>query len=142
MRRDYFTVDFRLESDDGIPAIQIAYDGPPGGLRDRLASTAESTLESSDIDVAFRHRVEDDSGVLSVTDRVTGEFVFEVDASVDRIEALVDVAQRRDGDGQYEVRLTDTDSKSLVYDKQTLLVYDHDGSLLRERSLIPGSVEL
>jgi len=99
-------------------------------------------LESSDIDVAFRHRVEDDSGVLSVTDRVTGEFVFEVDASVDRIEALVDVAQRRDGDGQYEVRLTDTDSKSLVYDKQTLLVYDHDGSLLRERSLIPGSVEL
>jgi len=29
-----------------------------------------------------------------------------------------------------------------VYDKGTLLVYDADGSLLRQRSLIPGGVEL
>lgn len=142
MRRDYFTVDIRNESVDGIPAIQIAYDGPPGGLRERLTSAGETTLESNELDVAFRHRADGDRGVLSVTDRVTGEFIFEVGAPVDAIGQLVEAAQRRDGDSQYEVRLTDSDGKSLVYDKQTLLVYDHDGELLRDRSLIPGSVEL
>jgi len=38
--------------------------------------------------------------------------------------------------------LTDSDGKSLVYEKEILLVYDEEGSLLRQRSLIPGSVEL
>jgi len=143
MRRDYFTVDMQHEHDnDGIPTIAIEYDGPAGGLRDRLESTAEATLESSEIDVAFRHQSDEDAGVLSLTDRLTGEFIFEVQTPVDAVERLVETAQHHDGDGEYRVRLTDNDGKSLVYEKQTLLVYDHDGSLLRQQSLIPGSVEL
>jgi len=35
------------------------------------------------------------------------------------------------------VRLVNADGASTVYDKGTLLVYDADGSLLRQRSLIP-----
>jgi len=143
MRRDYFQTDIRPEPDDnGIPTIAITYQGPSGGLRDRLSETAETTLDSSELDVAFRHQAGGDAGVLSLTDRMTGEFIFEVSAPVDEVDALVEAAQRHDGDGVYEVRLTDSDGKSLVYEKETLLVYDEEGSLLRQRSLIPGSVEL
>ncbi len=136
MRRDYFTVDFRHEPTEGIPTLSIDYDGPTGELRDRLASTGES----DELDVAFRYQADADTGVLSLTDRMTGEFVFEVTAPVERVNGLVNAAE--DGDGEYEVRVTDGDGKSLVYEKQALLVYDADGNLLRQRSLIPGSVEL
>jgi nitrogen fixation protein FixH len=143
MRRDYFTIDIRPEpGDDGIPTVAIEYTGPPGGLRDRLTETAEATLESSELDVAFRHQADSETGVLSLTDRLTGEFIFEVAASVSEVDALVDAAQHHDGDGEYEIRLTDSDGKSLVYEKAVLLVYDEEGELLRQRSLIPGSVEL
>ena len=72
MRRDYFTIDIRPEpGDDGIPSIAIEYTGPAGGLRDRLTETAEATLDSSELDVAFRHQAETDGGVLSLTDRMT-----------------------------------------------------------------------
>jgi hypothetical protein len=136
MRRDYFTVDFRHDPEDGIPTLSIAYDGPSGELRDRLASAGDS----EELDVAYRYQSDADTGVLSLTDRLTGEFVFEVTAPVERVHGLVNAAEN--GDGEYEVRVTDGDGKSLVYEKQALLVYDHDGSLLRQRSLIPGSVEL
>jgi hypothetical protein len=141
MRRDYFTVDIRRDPDDTVPTMAIDYDGPSGGLRQRLTTTAETTLESSELDVAFRHQREDD-GVLSLTDRMTGEFIFEVSVPIDAVDSLVEAAGRREGDGTYEVRLTDGEGKSLVYEKATLLVYDSDGELLRNRSLIPGSVEL
>lgn len=143
MRRDYFTIEMRPEPDDGgIPTVAIAYEGPSGGLRDRLTEAAESTLESAVLDVAFRHQAEQDTGVLSLTDRLTGEFILEVAASVSEVDALVEAAQRHDGDGEYEVRLTDSDGESLVYEKEVLLVYDDEGGLLRKRSLIPSSVEL
>ena len=143
MRRDYFTIDIRPEpDDDGNPTIAIEYTGPSGGLRDRLTETAAASLDASELDVAFRHQADSDGGVLSLTDRMTGEFVFEVAAPVGAVDALVSAAQRHDGDGEYEVCLTDSGGKSLVYEKAVLLVYDEDGNLLRQRSLVPGSVEL
>ncbi|WP_135302691.1 DUF5793 family protein [Haloarcula amylovorans] len=142
MRRDYFTVDVQSDPDDGTPTISIDYDGPAGVLRERLTTGTEGTLDAGEIDVVFRRQADSDSGVLSLTNRLTGEFVLEVSADTDDMTALVTTAEGREDDGQYEVRLTDSDGKSLVYEKRTLLVYDHDGSLLRQRSLIPGGVEL
>lgn len=143
MRRDYFTVDVQHDpDDDGTPTVSIDYDGPDGALRERLTTATGGTLDASEIDVAFRRQADSDSGVLSLTNRLTGEFVLEVEAASDDLAALVAAAERHDGDGTYEVRLTDSDGKSLVYEMSTLLVYDHDGDLLRQRSLIPGGVEL
>ncbi|WP_276271645.1 DUF5793 family protein [Haloarcula litorea] len=143
MRRDYFTIDVQHDPDDeGTPTVSIDYDGPDSALRERLTTATGGTLDASEVDVAFRRQADSDAGVLSLTNRLTGEFVLEVEAATDDLAALVDAAERREGDGSYEVRLTDGDGKSLVYEKSTLLVYDHDGDLLRQRSLIPGGVEL
>ncbi|MFC7250571.1 DUF5793 family protein [Halomicroarcula sp. GCM10025324] len=141
MRRDYFTVDVHSEpADEGTPTISIEYTGPSGGLRERLAAES-GTLDADDIDVTLRHQPSDEDGVLSLSNRLTGEYILEATVPTAAILKLVTAAEDRD-DGQYEVRLTDADGKSLVYEKQTLLVYDHDGSLRRSQSLIPGGVQL
>ena len=140
MRRDYLTVDIRHGG--GVPTLEIEYDGPPGELRESLTTAAGAAVDAADLDVAFRHQPNGDGGVLSLTDRLTGEFVFEVAVPVSAVDDLVEAAGRHDGDGEYRLRLSDDDGDSHVFRKRTLLVYDHDGELLRGRSLIPGSVEL
>jgi hypothetical protein len=140
MRRDYFTVEVQTDpADEGTPTIAIGYSGPSGALRERL-TTADGTLDASEVDVSFRRQPEEDDGVLSLSTRLTGEYILEAMAPTDVILELVATAET--ADGTYEVRLTDGEGKSLVYEKDTLLVYDHDGSLLRQQSLIPGGVEL
>ncbi|MFC7077599.1 DUF5793 family protein [Haloarcula halophila] len=140
MRRDYFTVDIESESPDGTPTVRIDYDGPDGELRERLTTGAD-VLDASEIDVTFRRQPDASTGVLSLTNRLTGEYVLEANATTELVDSLIEAAEDRE-DGHYEVRLTDSTGKSRVYEKRTLLVYDHDGSLLRQRSLIPGGVEL
>lgn len=144
MRRDYFEVDMRNvdENEREPPVVTVTFDGPDGLLADRLV-TADGTLDADEIDVTFRRTETDDVGVLSVSNRITGEFVLEANADVETVRALVDAARSRaDGEPRYRVRVTDADGKSTVYDKETLLVYDREGSLRRGESLIPGGVEL
>jgi hypothetical protein len=143
MRRDHFTVEVQPDPiDEGAPTIAIGYSGPSGALRERL-TTADGTLDADEVDVSFRRQPEEEDGVLSLSTRLTGEYILEAMAPAEAILELVSSAETDvDADGTYEVRLTDGDGKSLVYEKDTLLVYDHDGSLLRQQSLIPGGVEL
>lgn len=148
MRRDYFDADVRnVDDEQGVPVVAITFDGPSGVLSERLL-TEDGSLDASEIDVTYRHKTAADedgaSGVLSVANRLTGEFVLEANADPETVDALVCAAKAADGDGKtrYRVRLTDGEGKSRVYDKETLLVYDADGSLLRKRSLIPSGVEL
>jgi len=78
---------------------------------------------------------------------MTGEFVLEVNASGEDILALVDAARSvgetaTDSSGCYRVLLNCDGEVAYETDKRTLLVYDDDGSLLRQHSLIPSGVEL
>jgi VCBS repeat-containing protein len=141
MRRDYFTVDIQASAtDNDDPRIAIVYDGPTGALRERLNKVDGGTLDGEEIDVTFRRQPESD-GVLSLTNRLTGEYVFEATAPTADIDALVSAADAQE-DPQFTVRLTDGEDESRTYEMRTLLVYDPDGSLLRGQSLIPGGVEL
>jgi hypothetical protein len=145
MRRDYFDIDVSGIEDPsaGGPVVAITYDGPDGLLSDRL-SNDDGTLDAGELDVTYRTKTDDGddgTGVLSIGNRLTGEYVLEVNVRPDVIQSLVGAAS--DGeDTTYRLRLTDGDGKSTVYDKEILLVYDETGSLSRGRSLIPGGVEL
>lgn len=144
MRRDYFEVECNgVDEPSNRPVISIRYDGPEGMLTDRL-TTDDGTLDASDLDVTYRLTAGGDTGptgVLSITDRLTGDFVLETNVEPDAIESLVGAASDAD-EPSYRLRLTDSAGKSTVYDKELLLVYDEDGSLRRADSLIPGGVEL
>jgi hypothetical protein len=148
MRRDYFDANVRNVADDhDRPVVTIEFDGPDGLLTERLGSE-DGTLDSSEIDVTYRltdaDEDDDASGVLSIADRLTGDFVLEANLEPDAVFELVEAGKAfsAEHDDSYRLRLVDGGGDATVYDKDTLLVYDADGSLLRQRSLIPGGVEL
>jgi hypothetical protein len=158
MRRDYFEltvehVDWvETGGDPEQPTVRIDFHGPEGLLRDRLTGPDGEQLAAAETDVSFRlHEGEGDdgerSGVVAVTNRVTGEFVLELNEAADDVLRFIRAAREYgrdadDGDGRYRVRVTVEGEPLAAYDKRTLLVYDAEGNLLRSESLIPSGVEL
>ncbi len=157
MRRDYFELEVTnvdWTSDDETPAqptLYIDFHGPDDLLRERLTGRDGELLAAEETDVAFRlHDPVDDAegeGVLGVSNRVTGDFVLELNqetADVMRfIRATREYGQVADADdGRYRVVVAIGDDPVVEYEKRTFLVYDADGDLLRGRSLIPSGVEL
>ncbi|PSQ43950.1 hypothetical protein BRD17_05150 [Halobacteriales archaeon SW_7_68_16] len=155
MRRDYFTldatgVDWVDEGDDPErPTVTIDFDGPTGTLDGRLSRGGEY-LDGDEIDVTFRLKddidTDDGRGVVSVTDRVTGEFVLEINEEAEDVLRFVRAARRygeaANDDTRYRVIVAIDGEKAVTYDKSTFLVYDPAGQLLRKHSLIPSGVEL
>lgn len=158
MRRDYFelTVEHvgwvEAGGDPEQPTVRIDFHGPEGLLENRLTSPGGDLLSAAETDVSFRFRDEspDDesaTGVVAVTDRITGEFVLELNEAADDVLRFIRAAREYgrdadDGDGRYRVRITVEGESLTTYDKRTFLVYDAEGNLLRSESLIPSGVEL
>jgi len=157
MRRDYFSLDVSnvdwVEDGDGPaqPTISIDFEGPATSLTERLGDAEGGTLEASETDVAFRLQGaledEDPTGVISLTNRITGDFILELNERADLVFQLIRAARRYgentpDVDGHYRVALHIDGELILEHEKSTFLVYNEDGNLMRKHSLIPGGVEL
>jgi hypothetical protein len=152
MRRDYFTLDVRnLGGDDAeAPVVRIDFDGPAEQLRDRLTGEDEGFLPADRIDIAYRLHGpvegEGTDGVVAVANRVTGEFVLELNADADDVLRFIDAARdfgkATDEGFRYRAELLIDGEPLTEYAKSTFLVYDVDGELLRGHSLIPSGVEL
>ena len=152
MRRDYVTLDLSNADQDGdhLPTAVLTYEGPTDLLEERLTDAVSDPLDSESIHVAFRLQstadANDASGVFSLTNRVTGGFVVEVNAEAETVQTLVDAARREDdpddAEGCYRILVRRDDETVASYEKRTLLVYDGEGSLLRQHSLIHSGVEL
>jgi hypothetical protein len=150
MRRDHVTLNVRdVDTESNrVPTMTVTVDEPTDHLEDRLIPTDGKQLDADDIDAVFRLQtpVDDEAacGVFSLSNRITGEFVLEVNADADAILDLVDVARTEDanGEGHYRIVVRQDGSELAGYEKRALLVYDEAGNLLRGRSLIPSGVEL
>ncbi|WP_435100442.1 DUF5793 family protein [Halorubrum sp. N11] len=153
MRRDYFELTVEGVDTDadqpGRPLVRIDFRGPDGLLRDRLSGTDGGLLEADDIDVAFRLReplstADDSEGVVGVTNRYTGDFVLELNETATDVLPFIRAARDSAGDedAHYRVEIEVDGERLVTYDKHTFLVYDHEGNLLRNESLIPSGVEL
>ncbi len=157
MRRDHF--DLSVEGVDDVdsgtaPLVRIDFHGPEGLLRERLSNAEGELLTAAETDVAFRLRepLPDDGrepdveGVVGVTNRFTGDFILELNETADDVFAFIRAARRHgdagDGDARYRVEIDVGGERLVSYEKGTFLVYDHEGNLLRGRSLIPSGVEL
>ncbi len=149
MRRDYFTLEATgVQSEESDqPTLQIAYAGPIEELESQLRR-GETQLGADEIDIAYRFQdsleADEPKGVLAIADRVTGEYVLELNADANAVFSITDaVADGEDGETSYRVVIERGDDDEITtYEKSTLLIYDHDGELLRERSLIPSGVEI
>lgn len=172
MRRDYFELEVEnmewVESGDEPrkPHVHIDFHGPAEELRERFAGRGGDLLTAEETDVAFRLQGTPDgdddaadadaeaeteaeteaTGVVGVTNRLTGDFVLELNEDADDVLRFIGAAREyghhANGDGQYRVEI-DVDGERLVaYEKETFLVYDAEGNLLRHDSLIPSGVEL
>lgn len=152
MRRDYVTLDVRHGDGEGnqLPTAVLAVDEPTDILEERLAGGGDAGLAAEQLDVAFRLQTavdaDDATGVFSLSNRVTGAFILEANTDTATVLDLVGTARNLDdpdGDGaSYRVVLRQDDREVAVYEKRTLLVYDREGNLLRQHSLIPSGVEL
>ncbi|QLC34698.1 hypothetical protein EFA46_009605 [Halarchaeum sp. CBA1220] len=157
MRREDFTLDVTVEDSDDTnarpPTVTIDFDGSRTDLEERLLGPDGEYLSAEETDVTLRLRGDPDdpdaTGVVSVTDRVTGSLLLELDEDAADVLDFVDAAraygEREDGDdvnGSYRVVVSVDGERVLTYEKETFLVYSADGDLLRGRSLIPGGVEL
>lgn len=153
MRRDQFTM--TVQSPDGRPpTLDIVYDGPVEELHEQLRADSDP-LTADELDAAFRRlagsREGDDTGrtdsttdtegVFSLTHRVTGAYLLEVNVDDDDIQKAVSAARDTD-DARYRIRLHTGENNSSVYEMSALFVYNSGGELLRQRSLIPSGVEL
>ncbi|WP_049925162.1 DUF5793 family protein [Halopiger goleimassiliensis] len=158
MRREHFTLVVDnvgwVETDDEPrkPSVSIEFTGPSTMLRERLTGPDGEVLDAGETDVALRLQDPLDdatAGVVSVTNRITGEFILELNEDADDVLQFISAARgygerTSDDEGRYEVEITleDEPEPFVTYDKRTFLVYDEDGSLLRQHSLIPSGVEL
>ncbi|MFC7045530.1 DUF5793 family protein [Halobacteriaceae archaeon GCM10025711] len=156
MRREDFTLEVRdidwVEDGDEPrrPTVTIDFQGPADELQKRLMGPAGEVLDAEETDVAYRLHAEsvdgDASGVVGVTNRITGDFILELNVDADDVLTFIRAARRygkhADGDGQYRVCIRIDGDEFVTYDKETFLVYNHAGELLRGDSLIPSGVEL
>jgi hypothetical protein len=149
MRRDYVTLAIsQPDGADGLPTVVLTVDEPTDDVVERLRTAEGDRFDGERLDAAFRLQTpvdaDDASGVFSLSDRLTGEFVLEVNAPAEGILDLVDVARSADGDdeGCYRIVVRTDEDRLATYEKRMLLVYDGEGDLLRGHSLIPSGVEL
>lgn len=156
MRREHFTLDVtdvdwvEADGDPRKPSVTIDFTGSGPDLRERLTGPDGELLDADETDVALRLQGAvgaDAEGVVSVTDRLTGDFVLELNVDADDVLRFIKAARRygedaTDSGGEYEVTIRLEGDELITYEKQTFLVYDDEGSLLRQHSLIPGGVEL
>lgn len=144
MRRDHFSLEIQDVDAPGRPAIHVAFDGPSERLVELLTDDAGASLDPEEVDVAYRLR-DHESGVLGVTNRVTGEFILETNAATADVFEFIQAAREcaePDGERCYHLTVSVDDEPILAVDKGILLVYGPDGDLRRSDSLIPSGVEL
>jgi hypothetical protein len=152
MRRDYFQLAVHnVETAGEKPTVVIDFTGPSDLLRERLKGLDGELLEASETDVAYRLQSplgeSEPTGVVSLTNRATGEFILELNEAADDVLRFIRSAREYgksagDDDGRYRIKITIDGDTVADYSKSTFLVYDADGSLLRSKSLIPSGVEL
>jgi hypothetical protein len=155
MRREYF--DLHVSNTDWVsaegeprePTVVIDFDGPSEVLESRLAGTDDTLVDADETDVNYRFHADgpEGRGVLSITNRITGDFVLELNADSDTVLDFIRAARAygesaEEDEGRYRVTIRLDGDEILTHENSTFLVYNHEGNLVRQHSLIPGGVEL
>lgn len=131
------------------PAITIPINISSDELEPHLYGGDEKPLTNTEIDVTYRYQTSEDkiqgAGVLAVTDNITGEFIVEANAHPALIEEVVERSKEyahTTGGDAFRIRLSCNDGTTHEYAKDVLLVFNREGTLLRDKSLIPNNIHI
>lgn len=129
------------------PTVIIPVSIPSDAFEEHLRRGDDELLPADDIDVTFRYQTQTETmpgtGVLAVTDNVTGEFIVEANTNPALIDEIVETSKayaHTTDDEPFKIRLSCNDRGSYEFIQNLLLVFDRDGDLLRDKSLIPNDV--
>lgn len=156
MRREEFSLETRhVDPDPGaptapLPTLRLDYDGSVAELRAAFEGADGQPLSEADIDLALRltsaFEEPDPDGVLAVTNRLTGDFICELNVRAKELFEFLAAAKRRgsavEGSPKYRVQFFATGSPVRTVELDTLLVYTEAGDLRESESLLPSEVEL
>lgn len=137
---------------DGVtltPVLHLRFSGHSNELMAQLPNTGTGNEYPEDIDVAFQLQAPPDdsdaSGDLTVSDRLTGEYIIEFEVAAKRVfEFVRSVHEYADVTGNevsYIVSLDAEDGTAMEFQNQVLIVRTTDGELYRTLSLIPTWVD-
>lgn len=138
------------DAEPSKPTVSIDFTGPEPYLEKRLVDADGSDLTSTQTDASYRLQEplsKEATGVLSLTNRITGDFILELNEPASTVLRFIRAARgyreaTKSDEGRYEIVVNIDGTECLRLDKRTLLVYDNEGNLLRQHSLIPSGVEL
>lgn len=157
MERTEFTVEVSHTEGDETdpdpqaeqPTLHIQFDGSTAKLRELLSERLREGMDATEIDISYRSSQRTDhpnAGVLTLSDRVTGAPILEVEAAPDLIASVVQTvranAEHSGGDARYQLEIGTDATILTTFERELLLVYDADGTLRRRVSLIPSGVEI
>ncbi len=155
MRRQAFTVAMRhVEPGQGaktapLPTLRLRYDGAGSDLRSALEGANGTHLSETDIDVSLRLKgafEERPDGVLSVSERLTGDFVCECNVDARDVFEFLSATKRRaatvDGPAKYRIQFVAEGTPIRTYEMDTFLVYTQSGTLQESESLLPNGAQL
>ena len=126
-----------------VPALVVIFEGRSLACIDRLREFSVDESLPEQLDVLFRVNLEDPDipGVLGIGNRLTGDYLLEIEVDRTRIFRFVDVVHRyadETGRGvQYDLWISSGDGLVMDYALQVLQVYSYDGDIIRNRSILP-----
>ena len=132
------------------PCLRLHITLSSDDLAERFQPGDGSTYRPSDLDLYFRDRSSSraavEGGILTVSDRLTGDLLLEAVVNASVIERFVSAvrqyAARTGNDRKYTVELQCEGTIATSFEKQIFIVYNAENELLRERSVIPAHIEL
>lgn len=140
MHREDFTVRAR-SGDRGRPVIAIEYDGPAGRLAGALAEVNEGPIGPDDLEVSVRPApATKGGGVLAIAGAATGGYFLETPVDLHAVTGVTRAARDREVE-TVAVVLQPIDGDPIEFDTRTILIYDDDGEIRHDRSLVPGGVQ-
>jgi len=155
MERSQFTVctstseSSTNDSGPDQPTLCLEFDGTADRLHEHLSSRLRNDLSGDEVDVSFRAVAtpdQTDSGVVTLSDRITGAYILESKTPTETVTEFVQDVRTYAGhsgqDPRYTVQIRAEEKTITAFEQELLLVYDSDGTLRRHASLIPNDTEV
>lgn len=130
-----------------VPDLVVVFEGLSLSCIDRLREFSGDESLPEQLDVLFRVNQDDPNtpGVLGIGNRLTGDYLLEIEVDRTRIFSFVDVVHRyadtTGRDVQYELWISSEDGLVVDYALQVLPVFSSDDGILRHRSVLPVWVD-